>query len=109
MSERRARPRVIVWREAVRESALGRTPKLVAFGLSTYAGRGFARLARGTLAAACSLSDRGVDGGLKTVEAEKWLTVERTHGGNNAVNRYTLRLPDVPPRAEGDPVSAFHR
>jgi hypothetical protein len=89
---------VAVWRDAVRDSGLDSTAKLVAFCLSTYfdvSGRTYGGRyspSRTTLARGCSLSDRAVDAALVRIEASGFLTVERTTGGNARTNVYNAQI-----------------
>jgi hypothetical protein len=83
-----------VWRDAIRDSKLGRTPKAVAWCLSTYMDRhGHARPSRATLAKGCSLTPRGVDKALKALSDAGYLAIARTKGGNNQVNAYAALMP----------------
>lgn len=101
----------MVWRDAVRDSDLPSTAKLVALVLSTYAnGRGDAFPGRATLAGSASLSDRAVDAAIQRLELAGYLAIDpprrpirdakggvvmRRPGGKSASNRYTLTLPDT--------------
>jgi hypothetical protein len=82
-----------VWRDAVRDSELDATAKLVAFVLSTYMnGRGCARPSKETLAAGASLSSgrRAVDHAVDRLEGAGFLEVERSRG--RTANRYQATL-----------------
>jgi hypothetical protein len=102
-----------VWRDAIRDSELDATTKLVAYTLSTYAnGRGSAYPSRATIAAGAGISLRNlrpVDAALDRLEAAGFLQVDppkrpirvsgklvmRRPGGKRATNDYTLALPDT--------------
>jgi hypothetical protein len=85
-----------VWRDAVRDSQLDRTAKLVALVLSTYFNaRAVAWPSRGTLARGASVSDRAVDSALARLEHAGFLLIERTTGGRQITNRYLALLPET--------------
>ena len=87
------KPLVAVWRDAVRDSDLDRTAKLVAYTLSTYVNRfGRAWPSRSSLAKGSSLTDRAVDCAVRTLESSGWLLVQRTKGGKNSTNTYLIQL-----------------
>jgi Helix-turn-helix domain len=97
-----------VWRDAVRDSPLRSTTKLVGVILSTWAdARGGCFPGRSTIAAGASVSDRAVDKALDELEREGWLaidppkrpvatkaggTVLRRPGGREITNTYKLLL-----------------
>lgn len=108
--------RVKVWRDAVRDSELDRTAKLVAHTLSTYFSANAASVerppSRATLASGASLCDRAVDAALARLETEGFLEIdppagERVYtdkhgqehrirarpGGNSGPNKYVAKLP----------------
>jgi hypothetical protein len=93
------KPRPAVWRDAVRDSELGSTTKLVGFVLSTYLnGSGLARHpgpGRQTLARGCSLTDRAVDEHLRLLEAAGYLQVEWSKGGRSRTHGFTAVLPET--------------
>src|SRR5262245_44913042 len=81
-----------VWRDAVRDSGLDRTAKLVAFVLSTYMNRhGDAYPSQATLAAGASLTDTAVRAPIQRIEAAGFLKVERSKG--RTAHGYTAILP----------------
>jgi hypothetical protein len=87
----RSRAFVVLWREHLRESDVDRTAKLVGHTLSTYMNpEGWARVGKETLARTCSMTDRGVDGGVNRLEAAGLISVKRSRGGNalSEVNEY---------------------
>lgn len=87
----RRKPLVSVWRDAVRDSPLRSTPKLVGLVLSTYLdGRGMAWPSRNTLAAGAGLSDRAVDSAITTLKREGFLQVEHSKGRRPNVYQATL-------------------
>jgi hypothetical protein len=86
------KPLVAVWRDAVCDSGLDRTAKLVALSLSTFMnGSGAAYPSRATIGRRASLSDRGVDGALDRLEAAGFLAIERSRGRTS--HRYGATLP----------------
>lgn len=88
------KPRVGIWRDAIRESDLGATPKLVAFVVSTFVnGRGGAYPSRATLAAGASLSVKAVDNALRRLERDGFLEISRTRGRTS--NSYAIILPST--------------
>lgn len=92
MSGRKSLP--AVWRDAVRDSELGPTPKLVAHTLATYMnGRGIAWPSRALLAEGASLGSglRSVDAAVRTLEADGFLVVERSRGRSS--HHYCATLP----------------
>jgi hypothetical protein len=83
-----------VWRDAVRDSDLSPTEKLVAHTIATYmTGRGYAFPAKETIAAGASLGRgrRSVDAAVDTLEASGFLQVERSRG--RRAFRYQATLP----------------
>ena len=83
---------VAVWRDAVRDSELGKMPKLLCFVLSTYMNlRGTAFPSQDTLAAGCSASDTGVRVATKTVVDAGFLEVEWSTGRSS--HKYQAVLP----------------
>jgi DNA-binding transcriptional regulator YhcF (GntR family) len=89
-----AKPLVGVWRDALRDSDLPSTPKLVALVLSTYLnGRGYGFPSRRTLAQGASLGSglRSVDRAIAELEREGFLDVERSRGRSS--HRYYITLP----------------
>jgi hypothetical protein len=83
-----------VWRDAIRDSDLRATSKLVAHTLSTYAnGRGGAYPARQTLALGSSLSVKAVDTAIRDLETSGFLEVDRSRG--RRTNTYCLTLPST--------------
>ena len=86
-------PFVAHWRNAVRDSDLDQTAKLVAYTLSTFMnGHGVCWPARPTLAEACRCSVLTVDRAVVRVERAGLLAVERTKGGRGRSNRYVAIL-----------------
>jgi hypothetical protein len=80
-----------VWRDAVCESDLGRTPKLVALVLSTFMdGRGHAYPSQDAIAARASLSDRAVYRATLPLEASGLLVVEWSKGKSSHGYQATL-------------------
>jgi hypothetical protein len=74
---------VAAWRDAVRDSALSTTAKVVAYTLSTYLnGRGTAFPSRQLLAEGSSLGVglRSVDAALRELEMAGYLDIERSRG-----------------------------
>jgi hypothetical protein len=90
----RPKPLSGVWRDAIRDSDLGATPKAVAWCLSTYMDRnGSARPSRATLAKGASLSDRAVDKALAQLEHADFLAICKSSGGSGRTNTYQATLP----------------
>src|SRR5581483_8217451 len=90
-----ARSLLADWRDAIRDSGLTRTEKLVGLTLSTYmSAEGRAYPSKETLARGCSLSDRAVDRAVDVLEAAEFLEVRRTRGGNGRSNLYIAALPE---------------
>jgi hypothetical protein len=84
---------VIRWRDAIRDSDLDGTAKLVAFVLSTYmdaSGETFVSKAR--LGCGASVTDRSVYDALKRIELAG--LVEIVHSRGRTSNRYLARLPN---------------
>ena len=85
---------VAVWRDAVRDSELDRTAKLVGHTLSTYANaNGTAYPSRRVLAEGASLGRglRAVDAALRKLQDAGFLAIERSRGRSS--HGYTLTLP----------------
>jgi hypothetical protein len=85
---------VAVWRDALRDSVLDATAKLVGFVLSTYMdARGFAFPSKATLARGSSLGEgrRAVDQAVDRLEADGFLEIERSVGRH--AFRYQATLP----------------
>jgi hypothetical protein len=83
----------IRWRNAIRDSSLDRTAKLVAFVLSTFFNAaGYARVSKETLAAGGSVTDRAVDSAINRIEEAGFLTVARSNGGNGWTNEYFANI-----------------
>lgn len=75
-----------VFRNAIRDSDLDRTAKLVAFTLSTYMdSQGSAFPSKATLAAGASLGrgKRAVDAAIDRLEAHGFIEISRSRGGNS--------------------------
>jgi hypothetical protein len=89
--------RSIVWRDAVRDSDLDSTAKLVAFVLSTYMNAsGLARPGRLRIAAGCSLDVRAIDRARKRLRDAGFLEYEDGHkGGAGYTLSYVARLPET--------------
>lgn len=87
------KPPLAVWRDAVRDSGLDSTAKLVAYTLSTYMSGGFpsAYPAVGTLAARCGLVDRTVQKAVRRIESAGYLVVSWSHG--KSTNTYFAIVP----------------
>jgi hypothetical protein len=87
-------PLVAAWRNAIRDSDLHRTDKLIAYTISTYmnaAGVGFP--SKQTIARGASLaSTRAVDQSVKRIESAGYLGVDRTLGGRSS-NTYRALIP----------------
>jgi hypothetical protein len=82
------------WRDAIRDSDLDATAKLVAYTLSTYLnGRGEAWPSKETLAAGASKSKRAVDGAIDRIAATGFLSVSKSKGRSS--NRYQATTPTV--------------
>src|SRR5436309_3407100 len=95
-----AKPRPFMhrWREAVRESDLDSTAKLVAFALSTFMdAEGRTRRSRATIAAASSLNVRTVDEALRRLETAGLLEVLRNTGRHANFYLATLSEPNGEP------------
>ena len=85
-----------VWRDAIGDSDLDSTAKLVAYALSTWMnGQGRCRPGRRAIARRTSLSVRAVDPAIRRLELSACVAVERTAGGNpeTTANRYLALLP----------------
>jgi hypothetical protein len=86
------KPRVGIWRDAVRDSDLKRTPKLLALVLSTYFNRqGLAWPSQETLAAGASISVRAVQTNTRDLERAGFVEVSRSVGRSS--HRYAATLP----------------
>jgi hypothetical protein len=96
-----SRSRVVVWRDAVRDSMeLKSTAKLVAFVISTYMnGSGVAWPGKSAIAAGGGLGSgkRSVDGAIDQLEAAGYLIVIRSKGGRHTPFRYIASLPTSHP------------
>jgi hypothetical protein len=81
-----------IWRDAIRDSALDRTAKLVAFVLATFMNRqGHCYPSQDTIAAGGSLTDRAVHLATSRLERSGFLTVERSKGRSS--HSYLAALP----------------
>jgi hypothetical protein len=83
-----------VWRDAIRDSELPSTARLVAHTLSTYAnGAGVCHPSRATIAAGAGLSSglRAVDAALARLEQDGFLEISRSAGRSS--HGYALLLP----------------
>lgn len=92
--------RPIDWRNAIRDSDLDRTAKLVCFVISTYMnGKGEAYPAKETIASGAGLGKgkRSVDQAVNRIEAAGYLGVERFKGRRSF--RYLATTPNVAPAA----------
>ena len=93
---RRPKSHVAVWRDAIRDSDLERTAKLVAHTLSTYMNAaGAAWPSRQTLARGSSISDRAVDSALTKIVSAGFLLITRSDGGRSHTNRYAALIPET--------------
>jgi len=80
------------WRDALRDSALDSTAKVVGYTLSTYMNRdGVAFPAKTTIATKASLSRRAVDGAIARLELGGFLIV--THRRDRRGNSYRATIP----------------
>jgi hypothetical protein len=89
-----------VWRDAVRDSGLDRTAKLVAFVISTYMdSSGSAWPSKATIAAGSSLGAgrRAVDRAVDRLEASGLLVIKRSRG--RVSFRYSATVPSSHPDA----------
>jgi hypothetical protein len=85
------KPLLGVWRDAVCESDLGRTPKLVALVLSTaMKAHGYAWPSQDWIAARASLSDVAVHKATAPLEKSGFLVVERSKGRSSHGYQATL-------------------
>jgi hypothetical protein len=92
----RSKSRVAVWRDAIRDSDLDRTAKLVAYTLSTYmSAAGKAWPSRATLALGASISDRAVDGAIGRLVGAGFLLVNRSDGGRSHTNKYVALISET--------------
>jgi hypothetical protein len=99
MSRVSERAQLAEWRDALRDSELDSTAKLLGFVLSTWwdrNGRG-AFPSKPTMAAASGLSKRAVDGAVNRLETAGFIDVSRSRGRTS--NRYSATLPTVQPPA----------
>jgi hypothetical protein len=88
----RARTDLQKWRDAVRDSELKSTAKLVALVLSTRMNRHLvAYPSKETIATDCSLSRRSVDAAVDVLEKAGYLQVSRSRGRSS--NNYTGTTP----------------
>jgi hypothetical protein len=97
------RARLAEWRDALRDSKLDATAKLVGFVISTYWDRNGAGAfpSKGKIAAGASvLSTRTADAAVDRLEATGFLEVSRSRGRSS--NRYLATLP-TPQEAAGLP------
>ena len=86
----------IIWRDAIGDSDLDSTAKLVAYALSTWMnGQGSCRPGREAIARRTSLTVRAVELATRRLEDRGCVEVERTAGGNHftTMNRYVALLP----------------
>lgn len=93
--------RVILWREAIRDSELDRTAKLVAYTISTYMNAsGEAFPSKPTIARGASLGQglRAVDEAVRRLTDAGFLSVRRSRS-----LQYTLAFPDTHPGAGSNP------
>ena len=100
-AEPKSLPHVMVWRNALRDSEVDQTAKLLGFVLSTYltseglAGHnGRPAPSRETLARGVGVSIRTVDRRLDDLEAAGFLDIERAVGGQRKTNTYTATIPN---------------
>lgn len=92
------------WRNAIRDSDLDRTTKLVAYVLSTYMSRaGEAFPSKGTLAAGAGLGNRrSVDVAVDKLEASGFVTIVRSRG------RRSFRYCAAPASLNGAAAARLH-
>jgi hypothetical protein len=85
------------WRDAVADSDLDSTAKVVAgLAIATHMDRnGYAYPGRQRIARRSSLSIRTVDKAIRRVEAAGFLEVTRVSGGNSKTNGYQACLPET--------------
>jgi hypothetical protein len=85
-----------VWRDAVRDSDLDTTAKVVAFTLSTYMnGGGWCHPSKATIARGASLSaPRAVNGAVNRLERAGFLEIRHSRGHH--ANRYRAAIPGRP-------------
>jgi hypothetical protein len=82
----------VVWRDAIGDSDLDSTAKLVAYQLTRWMnGRGVCFPSREEIAAKASLSVRAVELAISRLEADGWLQIERSRGRRS--HRYCAALP----------------
>jgi Helix-turn-helix domain len=85
----------IIWREAIAESELDATAKLVAHTISTYMnGGGDSWPGKDSIAKRASLGKRAVDRAIDRLEAEAYLHVQRSKGGRRRPNHYWAAAPN---------------
>jgi hypothetical protein len=104
------KPLLGVWRDAICESELRSTTKLVALVLTRYmSASGYAFPGRATIATSASLTVRAVDSAIEKLELAGFLAVEppresvttkrgvvwRRRGGNSITNKYQATLPET--------------
>jgi hypothetical protein len=83
----------LLWREAIAESSLDRTAKLIAHTLSTRMnGAGDTFAGKRDVARRASLSERAVDDGVNRLEQAGYLFVERSKG--RKPNHYLATVPN---------------
>ena len=85
-----------VLRDAVADSDLNATAKVVAHAISTYMNKsGYAYPGSKTIARRSSLSTRTVDKAIKQIERAGFLKVARVSGGNGKTNSYQALLSET--------------
>jgi hypothetical protein len=96
------------WRDAVRDSDLDSTAKLIAYTISTYMDRnGAAFPAKATIAKKASLAVRTVDAAIVRLEASPYLSIRKSDY-RRAGWTYQAEVPNrqqLPDRSEGNPAS----
>jgi hypothetical protein len=96
VSARSTRSLVVVWRDAVRDSKLAATTKLVAFVHSTYMDAfGMHSKSRARLAEGASCTDRTVDAANKELRGSGLLFWEEQDGGRDQTNGYVATMPET--------------
>ena len=84
----------ILWRDAIRDSDLDSTAKLVAHTLSTYMnGAGVCWPSKSTLAQGAGKSKRTVDGAIERLASAGFLTISQSRGRSS--NGYTASNPTM--------------
>jgi hypothetical protein len=87
---------VVIWRDAVRDSRLKSTTKLVAFVHSTFMDAyGMHSYGADALARGASLVERSIHTANEELRGEGWLFWERHPGGRRVSNRYVVTLPET--------------